>query len=134
MALKFGKDIKEAAQGVGDAFDKNFTSKEEKMEQSNLNTSNAREMQSDAFNQSDVFAKRAVYYLAYFWSIAAILYIFFISFFEIPEQNLRLVDTITGFLLGTIIAAIINFFFGSSHGSQSKTQQMDGIFKRFFNK
>lgn len=129
-----GEGIGEAAEKIGDAMDKNFTTKEERMEQTNAEMANARELQKVAFTQNDNFTKRAIYYLAYFWSFAAVLYIFFVSFFEIPEANQRLVDTITGFLLGTIIAAIINFFFGSSHGSQVKSQQMDGLVKRFFNR
>jgi len=137
----FGIGVKDAAEGignaaekVGEALDNNITSKEEKMELDNAEMANARELQKVAFGQDDKFTKRAIYFLAYFWSLAAVLYIFFVSFFAIPENNQRLVDTITGFLLGTIIAAIINFFFGSSHGSQMKTQQMDGLFKRIFNK
>lgn len=137
----FGKEVKSAGEGIGtaaekigDAIDKNTTTTEEKQQLANENTANARELQKVAYQQQDSFTKRAIYYLAYFWSLSAVLYIFFVSFFEIPENNQRLVDTITGFLLGTIIAAIINFFFGSSHGSQAKTQQMDGLIKRIFNK
>lgn len=137
----FGNQIKEAGEGIctaaekiGGAIDENVTTREEVMQQNNSEMANARELQKVAFSQDDKFTKRAIYYLAFFWSGAAVAYIFFVSFFKIPENNQRLVDTITGFLLGTIIAAIINFFFGSSHGSQAKTQQMDGLIKRIFSR
>lgn len=84
------------------------------------NTNNARNMQIEAFKQDDVFSKRFVYYLATFWSVFGVIYIFFITFGNIPSNNVRFADTILGFILGTIIATIINFFFGSSKGSTDK--------------
>jgi hypothetical protein len=126
--------IKETIEAAGDALDKNFTSKEEKMTLANENTIDARSMQESANLQEDRFTKRAVYYLAFIWSGAGIAYIFSVSFIAIPENNQRLVDTITGFLLGTIIAAIINFFFGSSHGSKIKTGQMNNLISKVFRK
>lgn len=129
-----GEGIGEAVGAVGEAIDKNITTQEEKLQLANEDRASARELQKVAFSQDDKFTKRAIYYLAFFWSVAAVAYIFFVSFFKIPENNQRLVDTITGFLLGTIIAAIINFFFGSSHGSKLKTEQMDGFFKRLINR
>jgi len=59
--------------------------------------------------------------LAVLWTVFACTYIMGITFWEIPENNLRIVDTIVGFLLGTICATIIGFYFGSSHGSSEKT-------------
>jgi len=84
------------------------------------NTKDARNMQNTALQQDDIFSKRFVYYLASFWSVSSVMYIFAVSFLEIPEANTRLVDTITGFLMGTIISAIIQYFFGSSLGSKIK--------------
>ena len=75
---------------------------------------NARDMQKAALNQDDVFSKRYIYYLATFWSIVSIVYIVCITFIEIPKENIRFADTTLGFLLGTIIATIIGYFFGSS--------------------
>jgi len=119
---------------AGDAVDKVFTSKEEKMALGNKDRADARAMQESANAQGDRFAKRAVYYLAFFWSAVASGYIFMVSFCQVPENSQRLVDTITGFLLGTIIASIVQFFFGSSHGSQAKTAQLEGVFKRIINR
>ena len=52
----------------------------------------------------------------------AVVVIFFITFGNIPSDNVRFADTILGFLLGTIIATIINFFLGSSKGSADKSE------------
>ena len=84
------------------------------------NTENARAMQIAALQQSDVFSKRFTMYLTSFWSIAAAVYIGFITFSIIPETNVRFADTILGFILGTVIATMLNFWFGSSIGSKEK--------------
>lgn len=108
------KALKEAAQ----------KHEEFKIEQANKNTADARAMQVAALNQDDKFSKRFVMYLAIFWSLTAVTYIFFITFGSIPENNVRFADTILGFLLGTVVATIINFFLGSSAGSKEKTDAM----------
>lgn len=84
------------------------------------NTDSARDMQVAALQQTDIFAKRYIYYLASAWTLAAMAYIGFITFGTIPADNVRFADTILGFILGTIISTIVNFFFGSSTQSRSK--------------
>jgi hypothetical protein len=84
----------------------------------------ARHMQEIALAQDDVFSKRFIYYLAAFWSIFAVVYICAITFLTIPETSVRFADTILGFLLGTIVATILQFFFGSSKSSKDKTDAM----------
>ncbi len=81
-----------------------------KIEQANKNTADARAMQVAALQQDDKFSKRFVLYLATFWSLTAVVYIFLITFTNIPELNIRFADTILGFLLGTVVATILNFF------------------------
>lgn len=83
-------------------------------------TANARHMQEVALMQDDLFSKRFVYYLASFWSVFTCAYIFVISLIDVPEKSVRFVDTILGFLLGTVVATIIQFFLGSSIGSKAK--------------
>ena len=80
----------------------------------------ARDMQKAALSQDDVFSKRFIYYLASFWSAVSALYVFLITFIDIPEDSVRFADTCLGFILGTVIATIINFFYGSSMGSKIK--------------
>lgn len=84
---------------------------------------NARNMQVEALRQDDVFAKRFIYIFATFWSIFASGYIAFITFGTIPPDNQRFADTILGFLLGTVVATILQFFFGSSMGSKDKDKR-----------
>lgn len=84
---------------------------------------NARNMQVEALRQEDLFSKRFIYIFATFWSIFAAGYIGFITFGHIPEDNQRFADTILGFLLGTVVATILQFFFGSSMGSKKKDER-----------
>lgn len=86
--------------------------------------SNARAMQMSALNQTDIWSKRFVYLFASVWSLFACGYIAAITFYPIPTDSVRFADTILGFLLGTVIATILNFFFGSSIGSKQKTDIM----------
>ena len=91
---------------------------------------NARAMQVAALRQNDLLSKRFVYYFAAFWSVTAALYIAFITFGDIPESNVRFADTILGFILGTVIATIIQFFFGSSVGSKEKHNTLEAMVKK----
>ena len=84
---------------------------------------NARNMQVEALRQEDVFSKRFIYIFATFWSLFSAGYIGFITFGHIPEDNQRFADTILGFLLGTVVATILQFFFGSSMGSKEKDKK-----------
>lgn len=72
----------------------------------------ARNLQANAFSSGDRFASRFIYYLAIFWSIIGATFIVMVFFISPPEKNLRLVDTLEGFLLGTIVSTIIGYFFG----------------------
>jgi len=84
---------------------------------------NARQMQVAALQQDDLFSKRFIYVFATFWSLFAAGYIAFITFGTIPADNQRFADTILGFLLGTVVATILQFFFGSSMGSKEKDKR-----------
>lgn len=95
----------------------------DKIKAAHANTADARAMQVAALNQSDVFAKRFTMYLTTFWSVCAAFYIGFITFGVIPDNNVRFADTILGFILGTVIATMLNFWFGSSIGSKEKDKK-----------
>lgn len=98
-------------------------------EQAYADTAGARSMQVAALQQSDVFSKRFIYFYAAGWSILACIYIGFITFGTIPEKNIRFADTILGFILGTVIATIIQFFFGTSQGSRNKDDTLAAAIK-----
>lgn len=89
----------------------------------------ARQMQVEALKQDGWFAKNFVYLLATFWTVSAIVYIGFVTFGTIPEANVRFADTILGFLLGTVIATIINFFMGTSFSSRVKDESINRLAK-----
>ena len=82
----------------------------------------ARQMQVAALQQKDRFSKRFIYYFALAWSLFAMLYVAAITFFPIPESSVRFADTVLGFLLGTCVAGIIQFFFGSSEGNERRAE------------
>ena len=90
----------------------------------------ARQMQMTALQQDDTFSKRFVYWFAIGWSLIAGVYIFGITFGTIPEENVRFADTVLGFMLGTIVATILQFFFGSSRSSQKKDDRTTFFFDR----
>lgn len=80
----------------------------------------ARAMQKVALQQEDKLSKQFIYYFAGVWSLFAMAYVLSITFLAIPEASIRYADTILGFMLGTVIATILQFFFGSSMGSKEK--------------
>lgn len=90
----------------------------------------ARTMQGEALKQSDLFSKRFVYYLAAGWSLAAMIYIGCITFLDVPEKNMRFADVILGFLMGTVVAQVLQFFFGSSQGSKDKSGALGALVKK----
>ncbi len=80
----------------------------------------ATDMQMVAMKSDDPFVRRFVMYFAIFWSVMACTYIGFITFSEIPQNNLRFVDTILGVCIGGVITTLLSFFYGSSQGSRMK--------------
>jgi hypothetical protein len=88
---------------------------------------NARDMQKAALSQDDIFSKRFVYYFSSFWSFIAAALLIGIMFIEIPANNVRLVDTTFGFLLGTVLASMFTYFFGSSAGSAKKDNLIEKL-------
>ena len=87
------------------------------------NMQGARDMQLKAMDSDDPLVRRFVYYFISFWSILAATYIGFITFGEIPEDNIRFADTILGFVLGTMVASMFQFLLGSSIGSRKKDEK-----------
>jgi hypothetical protein len=83
-------------------------------------TSNARAMQIAALGSTSAFGKLFVYVMASYLLIVSTVYVGYITFGTIPPDNVRFADVILGFLLGTVISSVINFFLGSSRSAQTK--------------
>lgn len=94
------------------------------IEQAYKDTADARDMQKEALKQTDVWSKRFIYIFAGAWSLFAMVFIFAISFGHIQPESVRFVDTILGFLLGTVVSTVIQFFFGSSVSSRKRTDEL----------
>ena len=62
--------------------------------------------------------------LALCWSVFSMAYLIGITFGDVPKENIRVVDTVLGFVLGTIVATIIAYYFGSSKGSADKNEMI----------
>lgn len=87
----------------------------------------ARGMQEAALLQADVMAKRFIYYFSWFWAAFSAAYMTAVTFAPIPKDNLRFADMVGGFLLGTIVAGMINFFYGSSFNNRGKDRTIQTL-------
>ena len=74
----------------------------------------ARAMQKAAIASGDKFVSHFIYWFAWFWSIASVAYFFFVTFGSVTETGQHFADVILGFLLGTIVATLVGFFYGSA--------------------
>jgi hypothetical protein len=72
----------------------------------------------------DLDSKNFIYYYAWYWGIGSTLYFFSVTFLKMPEGGRDFANIILGFLLGTAVATIISFFYGSSKSSKDKTDVM----------
>jgi hypothetical protein len=86
----------------------------EKLRLLHANTADARAMNVAAMSSKDWFVSHFNPMLATYWSVVATTYIGFITFANIPENNIRFADTVLGFILGTVVATLINFYFGTA--------------------
>ena len=64
--------------------------------------------------KGDPLASHFTYWFAWFWGIVSVAYFFLITFMEVPASGENFANIILGFLLGTAVSTIINFFFGNS--------------------
>lgn len=87
----------------------------------------ATDMQKEALNSQDPIVRHFIYYFAWFWSGVSVLYFFTVTLVPFKENspNQHFADIILGFLLGTAVASIIQFFYGSSKSSQDKTHMLN---------
>lgn len=89
----------------------------------------ARRMQAAALAQADLFSKRFVYWLALATLAFGGLYVVAITFLPLPADNVRFADTTLGFILGSLMAPVIAYFFGSSRGSKDKDETLQALAK-----
>ena len=73
------------------------------------------------------FNRRFLAYFAVWLSVAAMAYVAAVTFGNVPKDNARFADTVLGFILGTILATPIAFFYGSSKSSQAKDQALQAM-------
>lgn len=136
-----GSIVKDVIEGA----DKLFTSKEEKLEFQRLmeeaerkhkeqlirmamdaeqqylaDRQSAREMQKEALQQNDLFSKRFVYILAILILISAMAFGATLLWVEIPDENRRMIEMFADIFIFTGAITVVNFFFGSSRGSDDK--------------
>jgi hypothetical protein len=52
-------------------------------------------------------------------------YLIAVTFLTIPESGVEHAKTITGFILGSCVGAILTYFWGSSKGSAEKSETID---------
>ena len=135
IANKFGvaDDVKAVAAAIAgdpEAATKLAELDLKQFELENADRDSARHMQETALNQDDKFAKHFIYWFAWFWSVGSMAYFFAITFGQVPASGKDFGNIILGFLLGTAVATIISFFYGSSKSSKDKTDTMTkGVLK-----
>ncbi|MGI1988704.1 hypothetical protein [Shewanella glacialipiscicola] len=80
-----------------------------------LDVQDARHMQVEVIKNGKTRVSREfIYWYAAFITVFACSYIAAITFISVPESSTRFADTALGFILGTMISAIIQFFYGAS--------------------
>jgi hypothetical protein len=129
IASKFGVEdsveaVAKAIAGDPEAAQKLAELDLKQFELENADRDSARHMQETALTQDDLFAKHFIYWFAWFWSVGSMAYFFAITFGTVPASGKDFGNIILGFLLGTAVATIISFFYGSSKSSKDKTETM----------
>jgi hypothetical protein len=83
----------------------------------------ARAMQGKALAQDDLFSKRFAYYFAAAWSLFSMAYIVGVTFWAPPSDAGKANSaTVLGFLLGTAVASIFMWLYGSTRSSADKNK------------
>jgi hypothetical protein len=115
------KEVAKAIAGDPEAAQKLAEIDLRQFELENADRNSARHMQEVALQQEDKFAKHFIYWFAWYWSVGSTFYFFCVTFAPMPEGGRDFANIILGFLLGTAVATIISFFYGSSKSSKDKT-------------
>lgn len=96
---------------------------------SHADRADARSLQKEALKSDDMVVRRFIYFFAIGLTIVTFLFIFCVVFLtnNATDQQWRVIDTVLGFLLGTSLSAVIQYFFGSSIGSKAKDEKLTNI-------
>ena len=87
----------------------------------------AREMQKAAYTQEDRFTKRFLMYLTIGLLLSCFGFDYYVLTAKLTVDNREIVFSILGFVNGTIISQVVNFWFGSSLGSMQKSATLQGL-------
>jgi hypothetical protein len=79
----------------------------------NTTDNSLRDVHEELVRRGDKLAIHFTYWFAWFWAIVSVMYFFCVTFFPLPPDGVNFANIILGFLLGTAVSTIINFFFGS---------------------
>ena len=74
----------------------------------------ARELQVASLTSNDWVVRRFLYQFSWFWAAMCSVYFFCVTFLPMPPGGKDFALTILGFLLGTAIGAVVNFWYGKS--------------------
>jgi MFS superfamily sulfate permease-like transporter len=74
-------------------------------------------------DKESIWTKNFVSLFAFYVFSVAALFLFLATFLSLPEGNQRIVDTIIGFLLGSVIGPIVVWAFRSSKAQVDREEQ-----------
>jgi hypothetical protein len=74
----------------------------------------ARNREVELLKSGDKTASHFLYWYAWFWAVTSAAYFFTVTLVPITDNGQHFADIILGFLLGTAVATIIGYFYGSS--------------------
>jgi hypothetical protein len=99
---------------------------------------NARGTQQERDTNDDRLVRHFTYIYAFLITGLTFVFIFLSAFLPaffpthpLPPESWRIIDTVLGFLLGIGLSTIIQFYYGSSQGSRSKSAQIRSITDKF---
>lgn len=68
----------------------------------------------------DQNSSKFIYYYVGLTTGFVLLYVCAVTFMSIPKENVRFVDTVLGFLLGTVLSGGISYFLGGTNTIKHK--------------